>query len=254
MKKLGIILLIVFLSVGLLNLPFRNKIDPGAYPVYIDYGLLNQEQIRVMDAILLCGKSDSTVVEHDLSSVEFEQVIDGIGLYFGANLTHQNVALWRPGYGEVNPELLRRLEQDKTILDQKIDQILSGMYEGSDRFKLWQISRFLAKTIKYSYKLNDIEPLSGLAGRGSCMTYAMLFYKMAARLGIPVQICYGYADNGKQVAMHAWNAVILDGTQYFYDVTWYDNFVPDWQYIHSKTPWNRENITQWRIKNEENLH
>lgn len=245
MKIIGIILLIAILAAGWAILLSWNKIDLTAYPIYMDYGSLNEEQIAVMDAILRCGE---TVIEQNLSAKEFDQVIDCIGLYFGSCLAHQNVALWRPGYAEVKPDLLKTLHRDKAVLDNEIDRILSNMYEGTDRFKLWQISWYLAKTIRYSPALDDIEPLSGVSGRGSCMTYAMLFYKMAARLGIPVQICYGYADNGQTVSLHAWNVVEVNGEPHFYDVTWYDNMVPDARYIHNKAPWGRKILINRRNK------
>lgn len=234
MKKI-VAILIALLAVGSSCWLFMGKIDLTQYRVTVDYGSLNEEQIAVMDAILRCGE---TAIEQNLSANEFDQVIDYIGLYFGANLAHQNVALWRPGYAEVNLAVLRKLERDKAVLDREIDRILSDMYEGTDRFKLLQISSYIAKTVRYSPKLADIEPLSGLAGRGSCLTYAMLFYKMAARLGIQVEICCGYADNGQAAALHAWNMVMVDGEQHFYDVTWYDS-TANLRYLHSKTPWGR---------------
>lgn len=238
MKRIAVILIAVFMAGSLYRLSM-DKIDLSQYRVTVDYGLLNNEQIRVMDAILLCGASDTTVIAQNLSAAEFDQVMDCVGLYFGSNLTHWNAALWRPGYAEVKPELLRKLQRDKAILDARIDCILSDMYEGSVRFKLLQISRYIAGTIAYSPALDHIEPLSGLSGSGSCMTYAMLFYKMAARLGISVRICYGYADNGQGPALHAWNMAVLNGKPYFYDLTWFDRIVPNIRYLHSETPWDR---------------
>ena len=249
LKKAIIILLFVVL-VGLVYLFYMDKINLTKYQTTVDYGSLNAEQIKAMDMILLCGESGATSIEQNLSASEFDEVIDCIGLYFGANLAHQNVALWRPGYAEVNPDLLRTLEQDKVVLDAKIDRIVSSMYEGTDRFKLLQISNYIAKTMQYSYSLDDIEPLSGLAGKGSCMTYSMLFYKMAKRIGIQTYICQGIVDNGEMVALHAWNLFVLDGEQYFYDLTWYDS-TKDPRYIHSDTPWGRSFGFSWRDSAEQ---
>lgn len=244
MKK-AIIVLLAFLVVGLVCLLTVDKIDLAEYQSSVDYGSLNVEQIKVMDSILLCGTSGAIIIEQNLSPHEFDEVIDYIGLYFGANLEHQNVALWRYGYAEVKPERIIALEQKKAVLDAKVDRIVSNMDEGTDEEKLLQISRYLAKTIRYSYSIDDIEPLSGLAGKGSCMTYSMLFYKMATRIGIQAYICYGKADNGKTVGLHAWNMVELDGKQYFYDLTWYDS-TKDSRYIHSDTPWGRCFDFSWR--------
>lgn len=236
--KIAFIIILVVLAVGLLTM---ERIDPSKYETDIDCGTLSAEQIRVMNNILECSKTGNTTIEQNLkTNEEFREVIDYIGLYFGTNLKHQNVALWRPGYAIVELELLRELEQDKAVLDAKIDRALSMMYEGSDRFKLWQISEYLALVIAPSYSLDHIEPLSGLAGKGSCMTYSMLFYKMARRVGIEVYICEGYVHNGIRLTAHSWNMVMLDGEQYFYDATWYDCiFIRNLKYIHSQTAWGR---------------
>ncbi len=222
-----------------------DKIDLTKYKATADYGSMRAEQVAVMQAILDCSASGDTVIEQNLSYDELNEVIDYIGFYFGTNLAHWNVALWRPGYAEVKPALLQELEQDKVVLDAEIDKALSGMYEGSDRFKLLQISNYIAAAVRYSPSLADIEPLSGLAGRGSCTTYSMLFYKMATRLGIEAYVCYGEVNNGIRTAMHAWNMVVLNGERYFYDITWYDTPLRMAWYVHSGAAWGRDfTITQ----------
>lgn len=235
--KIAIIILIVVLAVGLLTM---GKIDLSEYETDIDYGTLSAEQITVMHDILSCSKTGMTTIEQNLkTNKEFDEVIDYIGLYFGTNLKHMNVALWRNGYAEVNPGLLRELEQDKAVLDAEIDRILSEMYEGTDRFKLWQISNYIAATMQYSTSIDIAEPLSGLPGKGVCSTYSVLFYKMARRIGIQAHMCVGYVFNGLEVGAHQWNMVILDGEQYFYDVTWYDTIFRFPWLIHDKTGWGR---------------
>ena len=216
------------------------KIDLAEYRASVDYGSMNAEQVAVMQAILDCSASGDTAIDQSLTADEFDEVIDYIGFYFGTNLAHWNVALWRPGYAEVKPALLQELEQDKVVLDAEIDKALSGMYEGSDRFKLLQISNYIAATVRYSYSLDHIEPLSGLAGRGSCTTYSMLFYKMATRLGIEAYVCYGEVSNGMRTAGHAWNMVVLNGERSFYDITWYDTPLRMAWYVHSEAAWGRD--------------
>ena len=210
---------------------------PRIEPVYhasIDYGTLSKEQRKVMDDILATGAEGNEKIYQNLTLEEFDEVISYIGLYYGSTLANWNVALWRKGFALVNVELIQTLEQRKSILDRRINSIVASMYDGTDRFKLWQISNYIAATVDYSYLLDDIEPLSGLAGKGSCMTYSMLFYKMATAAGIQTCICYG--------TNHAWNMVEIDGKQYFYDVTWYDNIVWNARYIHSKTSWGRKYV------------
>ena len=79
------------------------------------------------------------------------------------------------------------------------------------------------------------DTLDGLNGRGVCATYAMLFYKMAARVGIQAYLCYGYTGD----TYHCWAAVELEGALYYYDLTWYDSAVHDLRYLHSRDPWGR---------------
>lgn len=243
MKKAAIVViaslsltLLVSTSIFLFTM---DKIDLREYETAIDYGTLSAEQIKVMDAILLCGKTGATRIDQGLSTnEEFDEVIAYIGLYFGTNLKHMNVALWRPGYAIVKPELLRELERDKAALDAEIDRALSKMYDGTDRFKLWQISNYIATTIRYSTHIDVAEPLSGMPDKGVCSTYSVLFYKMARRIGIEAHMCAGYVFDGIRVAGHQWNMVELDGEQYFYDVTWYDSPFP-FPWIHDRTGWGR---------------
>ena len=212
-------------------------------PQYINisnYKGLSLYQTELTTNIINCNTNRIYI---NLKQEDFQFLVQELGLYFGSTFAYQNIILWRQEYIEVNIDLLSQLKQNKIILDANVDKILSKMYEGTDKFKLWQISKYLAKTIEYSNKFTDIEPLSGLNGKGSCMTYSMLFYKMSTRLGLETYICYGDVNNGKITAPHAWNLVILNGQQYFYDITWYDGILSNPKYIHSNTSWGREFIT-----------
>ena len=121
-------------------------------------------------------------------------------------------------------------------LNARIEEALQNMKEGSDRFKLWQIADYLAQRIEYDAEQES--PLDGLrTGRGECEVYSELFYLMASRLGIETHICVGRVPGG---GYHAWNMVVLNGKQYFYDVTWFDGVCRDYQYLYSPTPWGRE--------------
>lgn len=122
-------------------------------------------------------------------------------------------------------------------LDARIEEALQNMKEGSDRFKLQQISEYLANRIEYDVDQEDA--LRGITtGRGECEVYSELFYRMAARLGIEVHICHGPTGTG----YHAWNMVVLDGEPYFYDVTWYDGAIRQPKYLYSTTAWEREYV------------
>ena len=140
---------------------------------------------------------------------------------------------WGTDTATVNLELFRQFTAQKSVIDARVDEAVAHLYEGSDRFKLWQICRYLANRIDYTDGVRDT--IDGLNGQGMCCTYAMLFYKMATRVGIQTYICYGYAGD----SYHAWNMVELNGERFYYDPTWYDNIVSDFRYVHSDTPWGR---------------
>lgn len=56
---------------------------------------------------------------------------------------------------------------------------------------------------------------------GVCQGYSVTFYIFMKQMGIPCTLIMGNADN----VSHAWNAVILDGSWYYVDVTWDDPVV-----------------------------
>ena len=61
--------------------------------------------------------------------------------------------------------------------------------------------------------------------RAVCQGYSVAFYVFMKELGIPCTVLMGEADNGNGMEDHAWNAVKLDGSWYFIDVTWDDPIV-----------------------------
>lgn len=56
---------------------------------------------------------------------------------------------------------------------------------------------------------------------GVCQGYSVTFYIFMKQMGIPCTLIMGNADN----VSHAWNAVKLDGSWYYVDVTWDDPVV-----------------------------
>lgn len=56
---------------------------------------------------------------------------------------------------------------------------------------------------------------------GVCQGYSVTFYIFMKQMGIPCTLVMGNADN----VSHAWNAVKLDGSWYYVDVTWDDPVV-----------------------------
>ena len=140
---------------------------------------------------------------------------------------------WKDNVIKLNLDSFQELAEKKKIIDARVDEALLTLYEGSDRYKLKQISKYIVNRITYTSKYNDT--IEALNGKGVCSTYAMLFYKMASRIGIKTYICYGYANE-----YHAWNVVELNGEYKFYDLTFYDKLIYDNVYINSEGSWGRK--------------
>ena len=163
-------------------------------------------------------------------------VITHLGYYYGSEKYACDLFdIYATELG-LNLDAFEQLEHNKAVVDARVDEMLSMLKEGSDRFKLFQIAAYIAERIVYTDGV--VETVDGLNGNGVCVTYAMLFYKAASRLGIQTYICYGQIGEG----YHAWNMVELDGERYFYDVTWFDTGAYAFQFLHSADSWGRKFI------------
>lgn len=212
----------------------RININPNDYRVAEDTGVLSDKQVEVYHSILAAVDSGScTVSVPKMMDYEKNEITVQLGLHYGTMERVFSLVSWSEDTAALDLSLFSEFEEQKTVVDAKVDEAIRNLYEGSDRFKLWQICNYLASRISYTDGVR--ETVDGFNGKGMCCTYSMMFYKMATRIGIQTYICYGYTDMG----YHSWNAVDLDGRRYFYDPTWYDNVVSDFRYVHSETPWGR---------------
>lgn len=210
-------------------------VNPTEYSVKEDTGVLTELQLEVFHGILDAAEAGTeTVSIPPMTGEEQQEIATHLGLYFGSMEGVFDLVSWGTDTATLNLELFRQFSEQKAVIEARVDEALSNIYEGSDRFKLWQICQYLANRIDYTDGVRDT--IDGLNGQGVCCTYAMLFYKMATRIGIQTYICYGYAGD----SYHAWNMVELGGERFYYDPTWYDNIVSDFRYVHSDTPWGRE--------------
>lgn len=128
---------------------------------------------------------------------------------------------------------IRQFESEISAARGKVDSILRGFEDGSEEYILKQISEYLRKNITYTNGKSSLQNAL-LEGQSVCNGYALAFNMLANRAGIRSDLCVGKASNGES---HAWNRVTLsDGSQYFYDITWYDGSSgPNNKYIHSST-------------------
>lgn len=201
------------------------------YTDTIDMGTMTTEEQKLFLDILDAVSNQIDKVPYS-GNVNLYRIMTHLGMHYGSEERIHKLFVW------TETELLLRLdvfdqhEQNKVVIDARVDEMLSMLKEGSDRFKLFQISAYLAERIEYDEAFR--EPVDGLNGNGVCATYAMLFYKAATRLGIKTYVCYGYVNG-----YHAWNMAELDGENYFYDVTWFDSECYDFSYLHSHTSWGR---------------
>lgn len=215
---------------------FAPKIDLSNYNETINSSTLPEYKIEVINKIFEAVKNQETIVETSLSLDEVTDIVLYFELYYGVKfqdplftygLESKNLYL--------NLDIFERSERAKIIIDARIEEALSSFYDGSDRFKLWQIANYLSNRI--TYKSGQTDLLQALNGSGNCQTYSKLFYKMATRLGIETYCCRNED--------HTWNMVILNGKKYFYDITWYDTDSKDFKhywFLHSDSAWGRDYI------------
>lgn len=207
------------------------RVDLKNYPSTIDYGTLSKEEIIVFNDIL-------NAVENGVSSVQYEgeinkyKILTHLGLYYGSMENICSLLSWTETEIHMHLDSFQQHGEMKIVIDARVDEAVSTIIEGSERFKLWQIANYISERVTYT---NDVrETIDGLNGQGVCCTYSMLFYKMSTRLGIQTYICYGFVPE-----YHSWNVVELYGKQYFYDITWFDDIIHDYRYIHSVNSWDR---------------
>jgi hypothetical protein len=209
-------------------------INIDGYVESIDYGILSDEQIKTFDDILYAAENNNSIVSCPAySSEEQHEILTQLGLYFGTTEDIEHLICWNDDGASLNLSMFNEFLNQKIIIDARIDEAVSTLIEGSDKYKLWQISNYISKKMTYTNDCRDT--ITALNGEGVCSSYSMLFYKMATRVGINAYICYGYADE----EYHAWNVVELNGEYIYYDITWYDNIIYDIKYIFGKSSWDR---------------
>lgn len=204
------------------------------YPESMDMGSMTPEEQKIFLDILDAVAKREERVPYNGTVDELYSVITHIGYYYGSEEYACDMFVIYETELDLNLDAFEYLEHNKAVVDARVDEMLSTLKEGSDRFKLFQIAAYIAERIVYTDGVS--ETIDGLNGNGVCVTYSMLFYKAASRLGIQTYTCYGKIGEG----YHAWNMVELDGERYFYDVTWFDTGLYDFQYLHSSDSWERK--------------
>lgn len=114
----------------------------------------------------------------------------------------------------------------------RVDEIVSGMPNGSDYEKV----KYLYETLIFSctYSENSISPFTAYGalvdGHATCQGYADAMHLLLAAAGFETCFCLGIGD--AESVTHKWNYVKLsDGEWYIVDATWGDPEGKDEDYI-----------------------
>lgn len=116
--------------------------------------------------------------------------------------------------------------EQQAELDRRLSEVLNGLnlWNASEYDKAWGIYQYIAANVHYDYAhLSDSSYMlkySAYAalcrGTAVCQGYAILYYKMASRLGLDCRMVIGDTSQGR----HGWNIVRVGRYYYSIDVTW----------------------------------
>ena len=177
------------------------------FPKEIEIAPLSAEQLgRVAKAITL---------DHPMLYM-FEQ---GVVL-----ATHDNKSFFAPEYACTKAEY----DAAKQRVEQEVRDIVAEMPSGSAYDKELFLHDSLVSRCQYDETekaLNNSNPAGALLeGRAICSGYAKAFKLLLDASGIETVLITGKTseDDSKEPVPHIWNAVKLDGSWYYTDVTWDD--------------------------------
>lgn len=212
MKTTAIILVILLILIPLIPKPVE-VCD------YTDYGTLTAAEQGVFRDILTAVERGESIVYCD-TAPDIHRLATHLAMHYGDLNSAASLCVTVNGNIYLNLSQFDTLTESQQRLTEAVRAALAHIRNGSDRFKLWQVSRYIAK--HYAYSEDFV-----------CADYAVLFYHIASRLGIETYICFGCAEN-----YHAWNMVLLDEKPYYYDLTFYDG-TRSIGYLHSSDQWGR---------------
>ena len=121
---------------------------------------------------------------------------------------------------------IEKYEQIKEKVDKAADGMLAGLPDGTDYDKELFIHDAIINSCVYSDE--DILSESTVEGvfvekKAKCSGYARAFKLLLEKAGIESVLIHGTAtDYDGNAVKHMWNAVNIDGSWYFTDITWDD--------------------------------
>lgn len=232
--------------------PVVNFVPTGSYSVP-DFSIYDEYEREILQTVLAKINENKDNLDIHEENIEFRKeisyesyyrVASFFYVYYGqkravdetfdfvrssdTNENGERICYLRLRYDDI-----RQFESELADVRNKVDNILRSFEDGDEKYILKQISEYLRKNITYTYDKYSIQNAL-LEGQSVCNGYALAFNMLANRAGIKSDLCVGKASNGEY---HAWNRVTLDdGSQYFYDITWYDGSSGARNnYIHAKT-------------------
>ncbi|MCR5521376.1 MAG: Ig-like domain-containing protein [Lachnospiraceae bacterium] len=136
-----------------------------------------------------------------------------------------------------NKSAYKNADKDVQKYSDEIDKILDSIItkDMTDKEKVTAVHDYMCD--HYAYADPIIEDETGLKsdhsfhamlddGTGVCQAYSSLFHVMMLKLGIDDTLVCGKGASNQWATDwedHMWNCVVIDGTQYFVDVTWDDS-------------------------------
>ena len=121
---------------------------------------------------------------------------------------------------------------DRKYVDKCVKNICDCFPNGSDRFKFYNIYKYITSNIDYDYDLLGIEDKEEYykeykirstayagwkTGKTICLGYSQMVYLLCEKAKIPCHIVVGSTSGG---GYHAWNDVEISGIWFHVDATW----------------------------------
>ena len=216
MKTTAIILVILLILIPLIPKPVE-VCD------YTDYGTLTAAEQGVFTDILTAVEARESIVYCD-TVPDIHRLATHLAMHYGDLNSAASLCVTVNGDIHLSLSQFDTLTESRQRFTEAVHAALAHIRNGSDRFMLWQVSRYIAKHYAYTDEF-------------VCADYAAMFHHAAIRLGIEAYICFGYAGDG----YHAWNMVVLNGQPYYYDLTFYDS-TRSVGYLHSGDQWERTSV------------
>ena len=132
-------------------------------------------------------------------------------------------------------------KERKIWLDNEMDSVLSEIItdDMTDYEKILVINNWICENFEYDKTdaENKQDAYSAFVDRKTvCNGYAKTFSYMLSRAGIDSELIIGKCTGRNNlIQQHAWNAIVIDGNKYFFDITWNDTGNTDkWLFMDSE--------------------